>query len=135
MLPVSVDTVRLFLHVLAATVWVGGQVTLAGLVPGLRSLSPDAPRAVARRFGRIAWPAYGLLLLTGVWNLLEVDLGDRDSAYLTTLLVKLLLVGLAGVAAAVHGTTRSRPLLAVGGAAAMVCSLAAVLLGVQLASG
>lgn len=135
MLPVSVDTVRLFLHVLAATVWVGGQVTLAGLVPGLRSLSPDAPRAVARRFGWIAWPAYGLLLLTGVWNLLEVDLGDRDSAYLATLLVKLLLVGLAGVAAAVHGATRSRPLLAVGGAVAMVCSLAAVLLGVQLASG
>jgi uncharacterized membrane protein len=25
MLPVSWDTVRLFLHVLAATVWVGGQ--------------------------------------------------------------------------------------------------------------
>ena len=48
-LPVDAHTVRLFLHVLAATVWVGGQLTLAGLVPGLRTLSPDAPRVVARR--------------------------------------------------------------------------------------
>ena len=28
MLPVTVDGVRLFLHVLAATLWVGGQLTL-----------------------------------------------------------------------------------------------------------
>jgi uncharacterized membrane protein len=28
-LSVSWDTVRLFLHVLAATIWVGGQLTLA----------------------------------------------------------------------------------------------------------
>jgi putative copper export protein len=56
-LPVHIATVRLFLHVLAATVWVGGQLTLAGLVPGLRALSPDAPRVVARRFNQIAWPA------------------------------------------------------------------------------
>lgn len=33
MLPVSWDTIRLFLHVLAATIWVGGQVTLAAQVP------------------------------------------------------------------------------------------------------
>ena len=44
MLDVTVQTIRLFLHVLAATVWVGGQLTVAGLVPGLRALSPDAPR-------------------------------------------------------------------------------------------
>ena len=49
MLPVTSTTVRLFVHVLAATVWVGGQLTLAGLVPGLHRLSPDAPRVVARR--------------------------------------------------------------------------------------
>ena len=33
MLAVSWDTVRLFLHVLAATIWVGGQLVLAALVP------------------------------------------------------------------------------------------------------
>ncbi len=38
MLPLTLDTVRLSLHVLAATVWVGGQLTLVGLLPGLRAL-------------------------------------------------------------------------------------------------
>ena len=42
MLAVSWDTVRLFLHVLAATIWVGGQLTLAVLVPVLRRFGTDA---------------------------------------------------------------------------------------------
>jgi len=46
-LGVSWETVRLFLHVLAATVWVGGQLTLAALVPALRRLGADVPRALA----------------------------------------------------------------------------------------
>ena len=37
MLPVTVDTIRVTLHVLAATVWVGGQITLAGLLPTWRA--------------------------------------------------------------------------------------------------
>lgn len=36
MLPVHAATVRLFLHVLGATVWVGGQIALAGIVPVVR---------------------------------------------------------------------------------------------------
>jgi putative copper export protein len=40
MLSVSWDTIRLFLHVLAATIWVGGQITLAALVPVLRRCCP-----------------------------------------------------------------------------------------------
>ena len=36
MLAVSWDTIRLFLQVLAATIWVGGQLVLAALVPVLR---------------------------------------------------------------------------------------------------
>ena len=49
MLDITTAHVRLFLHVLAATIWVGGQFTLAGLVPVLRPLGPDATRAAARR--------------------------------------------------------------------------------------
>ena len=71
MLPVSWDTIRLFLHVLAATVWVGGQLTLAALVPVLRRLGTEIPRAAARRFNQVAWPAFAVLVLTGIWNTLH----------------------------------------------------------------
>lgn len=135
MLPVTTDTVRLFLHVLAATVWVGGQLTLAGLVPGLRALDPDAPRAAARRFNRIAWPAFSVLVVTGVWNLFESSVGNRGTDWQVTLLVKLVVVALSGVSAAAHAATASRLVLAVGGAVAGVSSVAALFLGMQLALG
>ena len=47
MLPVDLETVRLFLHVLAATIWVGGQLVLAALVPALRRAGSDVPRVAA----------------------------------------------------------------------------------------
>jgi len=131
-LALNADVIRLFLHVLAASVWVGGQLTLAGLVPGLRAISPDAPRAVARRFERIAWPAYAVLVATGIWNLLEREVGDRSTRWQVTLFVKLVVVALAGIAAAVHSRTSSRAVLAAGGALAGLASLVALLLGVQL---
>ena len=68
MLTIDWSTVRLFVHVLAATIWVGGQLILASLVPALRAVGHDAPRLAARRFNRIAWPTYAVLLLTGIWN-------------------------------------------------------------------
>jgi uncharacterized membrane protein len=61
MLSVSWDTIRLFLHVLAATVWVGGQITLAALVPALRRLGAEISRTAARQFNQIAWPTFAVL--------------------------------------------------------------------------
>jgi putative copper export protein len=133
-LPVDGDTIRLFLHVVAAAVWVGGQFTVAGLLGTVRGFGDDAPRAVARAFARLAWPAYGVLVLTGIWNLLAVDIGDQTSAYTVTLAVKVLVVVVAGVAAAAHSLSRSRVALAVGGAVGAVASLGAVFLGVMLHS-
>ena len=138
MLPVSTTTVRLFLHVLAATVWVGGQIALAGVVPVVRQLGGrDAARAVARRFQLIAWPAFALLVATGIWNLLDAKLGDQSSAYLGTLSVKLTLVVVSGFAAAGHiAVARRRP--ALGGALAGLALLAAVgatFVGVLLTTG
>jgi putative copper export protein len=130
-LPVSWATVRLFLHVLGATVWVGGQLTLAGLVPGLRRLAPDAPRVVARRFNAIAWAAFALLVVTGLWNIVAVD-PDWSSSYGTTLIVKLVVVAASGVSAAVHAGARSRRALAVFGALSGVTALGALFLGVLL---
>jgi uncharacterized membrane protein len=65
MLPVSWDTVRLFLHVLAATIWVGGQLILAALVPALRRFGADVLGAAARQGWPLTAPA-GILGFT--WN-------------------------------------------------------------------
>jgi putative copper export protein len=103
MLTVSWDTIRLFLHVLAATVWVGGQITLAALVPVLRRLGTDLPRAAARRFNQVAWPAFAVLIITGIWNVIAVQSRIHGS-YETTLIVKLIVVAISGVSAALlHG--------------------------------
>jgi putative copper export protein len=131
-LPLTLDTLRLSLHVLGAAVWVGGQFTLAGLVPGLRELGEDVPRTVARRFNRIAWPAFAVLVATGIWNLVELPVGDFDTEWQVTLMVKITVVAVAGVSAAVHAGVRSRPLLALFGALSGISSIAAVVLGIML---
>lgn len=108
MLPITTTDLRLFLHVLAATVWVGGQVVVAGLVPVLRGISTEAPRLAARRFAAMAWPAFAVVVATGVWNLLEVPLADTGRRYRTTLVVKLALVAVSGIAAFVHAAPAAR---------------------------
>jgi uncharacterized membrane protein len=45
LLEISDDSVRVFLHVLAATVWVGGPLTVLVLLPALREIGDDAPLA------------------------------------------------------------------------------------------
>jgi putative copper export protein len=131
MLPVTWATIRIFLHVVAATIWVGGQFTLAGLVPGLRRLSPDAPRAVARRFNLVAWPAYFVLVATGIWSLIDVD-PAFDTPYGRTVMVKVAVAIFSGVAALLHSLARSRAGLAVWGALSSLFAIAALFLGVML---
>lgn len=132
MLGVTATTVRLFLHVLGATVWVGGQLTLAALVPVLRAVSPTAPRTAARRFNLVAWPAYLLLIATGVWNVVAVH-ARLHGAYLTTLIVKIVVVAVSGAAAYLHTRARTTAGLAVWGAIAGLSALSALFLGVLLA--
>lgn len=133
MLPVHLDTIRLFLHVLGATIWVGGQLTLAGLVPVLRRISPDAPREAARRFNVIGWSAFALLVATGIWNI--TALGDHVSdSYRATLSAKLVVVAISGIAAFLHIRATSRRGLAVWGALAGLSALGALFLGMLLGS-
>jgi putative copper export protein len=132
MLAVSWDTVRLFLHVLAATVWVGGQLTLAALVPVLRRLGADIPRAAARRFNQVAWPAFAVLIVTGIWNMIAVR-SQITGSYETTLVVKLIIVAVSGITAALHARARSSAALAVFGALTGISALAALFLGILLA--
>jgi len=134
MLAVSWDTVRLFLHVLAATIWVGGQLTLAALVPVLRRFGTDAPGAAARRFNQVAWAAFGVLVVTGIWNIVAVRSQISHSAsYRTTLIVKLAVVVVSGVTAALHIRSRTARSRAVFGALTGLSALAALFLGVLLA--
>jgi len=130
-LSVSWDTIRLFLHVLAATIWVGGQITLAALVPVLRRLGAEIPRTAARRFNLIAWPAFGVLVLTGIWNIVAVR-SQISGSYETTLVVKLIVVAISGITAALHARARSTTWIAVYGALTGISALAALFLGILL---
>jgi putative copper export protein len=132
MIGVSWDSVRLFLHVLAATVWVGGQLTLAALVPALRGAGLDVPKRAAQAFNRIAWPAFAVLLLTGIWNV-SAERDEVHGEYRTTLIVKLVVVAVSGIAAAAHARSRNRRALAVFGALTGLSALLALFLGVLLA--
>ena len=119
---------RLFLHILAASVWVGGQIVLAGLVPTARTLGPDAPKAVANAYNRIAWPALGLAVLTGLWNLMAIDMNDLPHPWVE---LHVLAVVLTGVGAFVHTQANgNKALLAVGGAMSSLFAVAAMYLGV-----
>jgi putative copper export protein len=131
----TIDSVRLFLHVLAASVWVGGQIVLAGLVPSLRRNFPDATKVAANAFARVAWPAFAIVVLTGIWNLSEIDVTNTTTEYQVTLFVKITLAIVSGGAAAVHQVGRSKLALALGGAIGLLAALGAMFLGFVLRTG
>jgi putative copper export protein len=128
----AVDGIRLTLHVLAASVWVGGQITVAGLVPTARKLGPDAGARLARAFSRLSWPAFVVLIATGIWNVVAVRSGQPHS-WQIVLGWKVAVVIVAGISAWLHGRARNRTGLAVWGAVTSLSSLAALTLGVFLA--
>jgi putative copper export protein len=132
MLASALDSVRIFLHVLGATVWVGGQLTLAALVPILRAFDPSLPKKAARAFNRVAWPAYGLLVATGIWNVATIHSG-ASANYNAVLGIKMAVVALSGVAAYLHSKAKSTPGLAIWGALSGLSALGATYLGVLLA--
>jgi putative copper export protein len=134
MLAVSWDTVRLFLHVLAATIWVGGQLVLAALVPVLRRFGSEAVSVVARRFNQVAWGAFAVLILTGIWNITAISgTADDTASYRSTLMVKLTVVVLSGIAAFIHTRVKTPRARAIWGALTGLTALGALFLGVLLA--
>jgi putative copper export protein len=131
-LSTAIDGIRLSLHVLAATIWVGGQFTLAGLVPTAKRLGTDAPKQLARAFSRIMWPAYVVLLATGVWNVSAVSKG-QPSSWKVVLGVKIAVVLVSGLGAWLHGRASTRRGLAVWGGVTALSATAALVMGVFLA--
>ncbi len=105
------ENVVLWLHILAATAFVGPQLFLSLVVPGLRLLAPEARvralRLLTSRFGWLGWGAVGVLVLTGIENLRHaaaqgVDIFSPDHRYLWLFGAKMGLLALALVAIALH---------------------------------
>jgi uncharacterized membrane protein len=134
----------LWIHIIAACVWIGGQITLGMLVPLLRG-NGDLVTAAARRFGWLGWSAFAVLILTGLINMSEIHV---SLAHLNanptsrTLSLKLTLVIVSGLAAAVHSLLpRLMPnrsplrgaLTGILAALALLAALAAAFYGVVIA--
>jgi uncharacterized membrane protein len=131
----------MFVHVLAAVVWVGGQLVLAGLMPAVRTLGPEAPRTIARQFGRVSWPALLVLTFTGIWNALLIEFGDQPREYHVKFGIKMTfyLVTMFGAILHTMGPTVGRskpklrvPMLAIGGAASSLGAIGALFFAVAL---
>ncbi len=138
---ISLTTIRMFVHVLAATVWVGGQLVMMGLVPAARSISPEAPRLLAKRFGRFSWSALLIVTFTGIWNAFSIDFAEAPASYRTKFGLKMACYLLTGIGAAVHsfgpsvGKTKPKlrtPMLAIGGAASAIGAIGALFFAVSL---
>jgi putative copper export protein len=145
-LSISGADVVLWLHVIAASIWIGGQVTVAVVIPALRRYSALA-RTVGQRYQMIAWPAYLVLVVTGILNVGNAGLPWSDLSDSTvgrTLMVKLGFVGLSGLAAAVHAFLQaprrsdiatSRPVAsALLGSSSLLAAVIAALYGVAIAA-
>ena len=133
MISPTLDSFRIFLHLMAVAVWVGGQIVLAGLVPAIRTTAPDVLPKVAQAFARVAWPAMIVIVFTGAWGLSSVDAAESGTEYMTTFAVKMLLVFIAIAATVIHSQGSSKAAKAIGGALGLLGSLLAAYAGILLA--
>jgi putative copper export protein len=94
-----VDQAIRYAHLLSMSVWLGGLIALGSIAAGLRrsGAQPEQRRAMARGYGRVAWPAIVVAVITGFWQAerLGVDMGRP--AMITKLALVVFAVALAGV--------------------------------------
>ncbi len=142
----NVWTIIRFLHVIAAILWVGGQLTLSLVVRPASLRSDLAPEdrvrlmsGVGVRYGRIA--TIGLMpviLATGLALIYHhgVEFGGLSvSSYATTLTIKVILVFVSFALAFAHGFIAARSSSAVArwiGISSALVSVAIVFLAVML---
>ena len=103
-------TVLRVVHLLSATIWVGGTIALVFVgVPAIRRLEGEARatamRALGRRWRPLGWSAMGVAILSGLW-LTHLHggfaSGARETDFVGTLVVKSVLVALLVVGALIH---------------------------------
>ena len=91
----------LWIHVIAAVTWVGGNLILAMvIVPHFRQSLPPVQRIklltqIGKRFEPVVWGCIGVLFFTGIVNIFfSVDITSPSpisDAFMRTLLIKILL--------------------------------------------
>jgi putative copper export protein len=132
-LSTTVDGIRLALHVLAASIWVGGQFTMAGMLPAARRAGADVPQKLTRALAVLLWPAFAVLLITGFWNISTITLSGQSTAWKTVLIIKLVVVVIAGVGVYLYQRSTTKRSLAVWASVGGLASVAALVMGVFLA--
>ena len=88
-----------WLHVIAAVVWIGGNMILAMvIVPHFRQNLPPVQRIllltqIGKRFEPIVWGCIGVLFFTGIVNLFDAldltSLAPISSAFMRTFIIKI----------------------------------------------
>jgi uncharacterized membrane protein len=114
------DALVLWIHVLAAVIFIGPQVFLVLVaMPALRSVADaqvrrDLTRKVTRGFGVVGGIALGVLIVSGLWNYQEADdQGLLDfKRYFIALQIKLTLVLVVVILTILHGAVLGRRLQA-----------------------
>jgi len=129
----GLDALRLFLHVLAATIWVGGQFVMLGLLPTARGLGNDATKKLANAFAKLSWPAFAVLVITGFWNLAALGSDTKSTSWNVVMGIKFVFVILAGLAAWLHTRAKSKAATGAWGSIAGISSVLALLGGILLA--
>ena len=129
----DLDTVRIFLHVLAVTVCVGGQIVMLAILPAVKSIDDKEIRAsIPKAFQGIAWPAMALAIFTGIWNTFAINIGDQPSSFHITFGIKFLLVIASGAGALIHSKTTDPKVKGMTGALALGAGILAMFLGYTL---
>ena len=102
----------LWIHVIAAVVWVGGNLILAMvIVPHFRQSLPPVERIklltqIGKRFEPVVWGCIGVLFFTGIVNIFSaVDITSPTAlsgAFMRTLLIKIVLFFVLVLLTALH---------------------------------
>jgi putative copper export protein len=118
-----------YLHLLGATVWVGGLIALAATMAAVRNVTDDRRviSVIARRFAALSWIALAVLVATGL--ILTADYG-----WTGLLIIKVALV-LASLILVIWHTLGARTQLPAvrGMIQGSILILALVILGVAVA--